>query len=116
MKKELNIAEILKDKPVNTKLYSALHDDVYFLYTFSGGNVMVATHGINTSFFGNAHYLYYKEGEPLLFPSKEMRDWSKFSWKKGDVLVSNDGRSEVIFIKWYDTTYTSFYAKHYLNS
>lgn len=116
MEKELNIAEILKDKPVNTKLYSALHDDVYFLYTFARGSVMVATHGTNISFFGNAHYLYYKEGEPLLFPSKEMRDWSKFSWKKGDVLVSNDGGTEIIFNKWYDDTYTSFYGKHYLNS
>ena len=45
-----------------------------------------------------------------------MRDWSKFQWKKGDVLVSNDGGTEVIFDKWYDDTYTNFYSKHYLNS
>lgn len=45
-----------------------------------------------------------------------MRDWSKFAWKKGDVLVSNDGGTEVIFDKWYDDTYTNFYSKHYLNS
>lgn len=43
-------------------------------------------------------------------------DWSKFAWKKGDVLVSNDGGTEVIFNKWYDDTYTNFYSKHYLNS
>ena len=36
--------------------------------------------------------------------------------KKGDVLVSNEGGTEVIFDKWYDDTYTSFYCKHYLNS
>jgi hypothetical protein len=45
-----------------------------------------------------------------------MADWSKFAWKKGDILVSNDGGTEVIFDKWYDETYTSFYCKHYLNS
>lgn len=45
-----------------------------------------------------------------------MRDWSKFAWQNGDVLISNDGGTEVIFDKWYDDTYTSFYCKHYLNS
>lgn len=58
----------------------------------------------------------YDDGECIVFPSKEMRDWSKFAWKKGDVLVSNDGGTEVIFDKWYDDTYTNFYSKHYLNS
>lgn len=45
-----------------------------------------------------------------------MRDWSKYAWKRGDVLVSDDGCIEVIFDKWYDDTYTSFYGKHYLDS
>lgn len=58
----------------------------------------------------------YDGGECIIFPSKEMRDWDKFSWKKGDVLVSNDGGTEVIFDKWYDDTYTNFYGRHYLNS
>lgn len=35
---------------------------------------------------------------------------------KGDVLISNDAGTEVIFDKWYDDTYTNFYGKHYLNS
>lgn len=43
--------------------------------------------------FGNM----YDGGECIIFPSKEMRDWSKFSWQKGDVLISNDGGTEVIF-------------------
>lgn len=60
--------------------------------------------------------IMYDGGECIIFPSKEMRDWSKFSWKKGDILISNDGSTEVIFDKWYDDTYTSFYCKHYLNS
>ena len=30
METEINIVEILKDKPVNTKLYSPLYGDVYF--------------------------------------------------------------------------------------
>ena len=58
----------------------------------------------------------YIDGDCLLYPSKEMRDWSRFAWKKGDILISSDGGTEVIFDKWYDDTYTSFYCKHYLNS
>lgn len=45
-----------------------------------------------------------------------MRDWRKFAWKKGDVLVSNDYGKEVIFYDWYDDTYTNFYGKHLLYS
>ena len=45
-----------------------------------------------------------------------MQDWSKFAWKKGDVLISNDYGTEVIFDKWYDDTYTNFYGKHHLDS
>lgn len=39
----------------------------------------------------------FEDGMVILVPSKEMRDWEKFSWKKGDMLVSNDGGTEVIF-------------------
>ena len=52
----------------------------------------------------------------MIFPSKEMRDWNKFSWKRGDVLVSNDGKIEVIFEKFNSDTYQSFTGKHQLDS
>lgn len=55
----------------------------------------------------------YKEGEVLLFPSKEMRDWSKF-FKKGDVLVHRDSDIHVIFEGFKDNRYTRFKSKHYL--
>lgn len=55
----------------------------------------------------------YKEGEILLFPSKEMRDWSKF-FKKGDVLVSKDREVHIIFEKFEDDAFTKFRGKHYL--
>lgn len=45
-----------------------------------------------------------------------MRDWRKFLWKKGDVLVSNYSGTKVIFDEWCDDSYTSFNAKHYLDS
>ena len=121
MEQKLNIAEILKNKPRGTKLYSMIHGkcsfeavtDEIFKINFCTSKFGLTQSGECTLIkFGNM----YDGGECIIFPSKEMRDWSKFSWKKGDVLISSDGSIEVIFDKWYDDTYTSFYCKHYLNS
>ena len=114
MEQKLNIAEILKDKPVGLKLYSStfgyisfngIYKDKVYFYSEDTNVHSVKPNG-----------KMYDGGECIIFPSKEMRDWEKFSWKKGDVLISSDGSIEVIFDKWYDDTYTSFYCKHYLNS
>lgn len=121
MEQKLNIAEILKNKPRGTKLYSMIHGkcsseavtDEIFKINFCTSKFGLAQSGECTLIkFGNM----YDGGECIIFPSKEMRDWSKFQWEKGDVLISNDGGTEVIFDEWYDDTYTSFYCKHYLNS
>lgn len=114
MEEKINIAKILKDKPVNTKLYSPLYGDVYFSYIGVRNNICVLHHRFTLSdFFYNGRYTAYKESEIMLFPSKEMRDWSKFAWKKGDVLVSEDN-VHIIFEKFEDDTYTRFKGKHYL--
>lgn len=59
--------------------------------------------------FGNM----FDDGECIIFPSKEMQDWSKFAWKKGDVLVSNDGKERVIFVKFQDNRYMRFFGKFF---
>lgn len=115
MTEKIDIAEILKDKPANTKLYSPLFGEVYFSHV-GGGNIAVEHHGGISLFFSSGRFFDYDESEPLLFPSKEMRDWRKFAWKKGDVLVSNDGKLEVIFEKFGSDTYQSFIGKHHLDS
>ena len=53
------------------------------------------------------------DGLQILLPSKEMRDWSKFAWKKGDILVSKDN-VHIIFEKFEDDAYTRFKGKYYL--
>lgn len=112
MEKEINIAEILKDKPVNTKLYSLIFGDVYL--SFIGADfVTVKHHGTSADYQLNAKLYDYDEAEPSLFPSKSMRDWSKFAWKKGDVLICKDN-TQIIFEKFEDNTYTRFKGKHYL--
>lgn len=54
------------------------------------------------------------DGLQILFPSKEMRDWGKFAWKKGDVLVHKDGDVHIMFERFIDDTYCSFVGKYYL--
>ena len=116
MEKELNIAAILKEKPKGTKLWSPIFGECTFDEISCNNSCL----GVDTNkrvpevFYANGKY--DENGECTIFPSKEMRDWSKFAWKKGDVLVSNDGGTEVIFDKWYNDTYTSFYGKHCLDS
>ena len=121
MENKINIAEILKDKPQGTKLYSSACGKCN-LVSVDDKSFKISFYNSKFGFMnGGEGYLdkngkLYDDGECIIFPSKEMRDWSKFAWKKGDVLVSNDGGTEVIFDKWYDDTYTNFYSKHYLNS
>lgn len=111
MKIKINIADILKDKPVGLKFYS----NTFGYISFNG------VHKDKIYFFSedtNAHSVkpngkMYDGGECIIFPSKEMRDWEKFSWKKGDILVNEDN-VHIIFEKFEDDTYTRFKGKHYL--
>lgn len=113
---KINIAEILKDKPKGIRLYSPIFGECAFSFVREETDeICVKKHNGEKAFF-NSKGLYNILGECLLFPSKEMRDWRKFAWKKGDVLISNDYGTEVIFYNWYDDTYTNFYGKHRLDS
>ena len=108
METKIDIAAILKDKPKNTKLYSPLFGYVYFLGVEYG--IIKVTHcGKLVIFFGDGRYYNYPESEPLLFPSKEMRDWSKFAWERGDALI-NDAGYKIFFDKWENDNYTRFFG------
>ena len=115
METKLNIAEILKDKPKGTKLHSPLFGKCTFLNIYDS-QIYISHHtDIVSSFYSNGTYFEFSEAEPLLFPSKEMHDWSKFTWKKGDVLVSKGRRTlHVIFEGFNDDTYTTFKGKHFI--
>ena len=107
METKINIAEILKDKLENTKLYSPLFGDVDFYYV--GNDLIKVKHhgGRIVTLFDNGRYYNYPESELSLFPSKEMQDWSKFAWKKGDVLINSCG-FQCIFKEWASDDYTKF--------
>ena len=113
MEEKINIAKILNGKPVNTKLWSPLFGDVYTSSICSEDTIIVVNHHAkSSSFYNNGKYFDHAEAEPLLFPSKEMRDWSKF-FKKGDVLICYEGKKPyyTIFDGFEDNTYRAFKGK-----
>lgn len=114
MEKELNIAAILKDKPQNTRLWSPIFGDVYLKDVTDVNNNMIRIthHGVDNIFMNNGKV--WADGDVCLFPSSWMNDWQKFAWKKGDVLVSNDGKREVLFKTWENDSYTKFVGLHCL--
>lgn len=118
MEEKINIVEILKNKPEGISLYSSVFGGC--VYRGNCDNCIEVVTNNCYYFNEKVHYITNgvnsENGECLLFPSNEMRDWSKFSWKRGDILVSNDGKSHVIFNKWDSDNYDSFYGKHYLNN
>lgn len=114
METKINIAEILKYKPKGTKLYAYAFGELSFDGVDSKNDEIIYTKNkVNTSWSFYNDGKYSKYGEPILVPSKEMRDWRKFDWKKGDALVSKDN-VHIIFEKFEDDAYTRFKGKHYI--
>ena len=82
---KINIAEILKDCPKGTKLYSPIFGNVSFEKLID--NVVYPIHVVGQ----NSRQIYFSEyglyiaddscsdAECQLFPSREVRDWNKFS-------------------------------------
>ena len=83
-----NIAEILKDRPKGTRLYSTTFgilrlievrcygsDEIIFLKTEDGKIITYLGDGKQSP----------KE-EVTLYPSERIHDWKIFTWKKGDIL------------------------------
>lgn len=122
MKEKINIAGILKDEPQGTKLYDWLHNIDVELDTISTTDtetVVWCTNETNNNTTCHRGYSEfgtergYPDGLQILFPSKKMRDWRKFNWKKGDVLVNDDGSVHIIFEEFEDDAYTMFSGKYY---
>lgn len=96
---KLNIAELLKDCPKGTKLYTPLLGECELkgiiqseIFVEQGKRVL----GFNK--YGN--YWDVEDSECILFPSKDNRDWSTFQrpFKDGDIVVADDGVLTQMFI------------------
>lgn len=81
MNENLDLVEILKDCPVGTKLYSTIHGEVVFncvRYHDIDYPIGVSYIGDETGYTRDGRLDKRYDGECILFPSKDQRDWSKF--------------------------------------
>lgn len=115
--KDIDIYEILKDEERGTELYTPKCGRVWHSGMANDKDCAKAIWTEDEA--GREHFFdkngkIYKEGEVLLFPSKEMRDWNKF-FKKGDVLefAGDKGvQGTCTFEKFEDETKTRFIGRY----
>lgn len=124
MEVKINVAEILKDKPQGIKLYDLLRNIDVELDKVNTTNVGTYIECTSTNEVGSTLMFDYSklgtekcwlDGLQILLPSKDMRDWAKFSWKKGDVLKNTAYEESVIFDGFLNDDYTYFKGKHPLD-
>lgn len=108
MNENINLTKILKDCPRDWKLYSSIWGEVRFKNIIESKSPIVVelSDASHQSFMANGKFLDYPNSECCLFPSKDQRDWNKFTapWYKKErfnpktlkpfdkVLVRNDYR------------------------
>ena len=89
MNEKIDLTKILKDCPQGTKLYSSIFGQVEFQYIKLDSDsvypiVIKLKNGVTESIAPNGNIFNYYDGECTLFPSKEQKDWGKFTapWYK----------------------------------
>ena len=88
MNESIDLTKILKDCPKGTKFYSILYGEVEFDKIKKESEypiVIITKHGNNSDIKSDGRYYgEYDDGECTLFPSKDQRDWNKFTapWYK----------------------------------
>ena len=124
MNEHIDLTKILKDCPKDTKLYCSLYGEVLFEGIITGKCnhfIEVYVKVLNSLIMFTYNGRYFSNGECVLFPSKEQRDWNKFTapWYKKDkfdpstlkpfdkvlVQISRDDIWSVDFFSYYNDEY-----------
>ena len=112
METKINIAKILKNKPEGTKLWTDMFGSVTLYFVTDACDAFQVKHHNKEPWFDEDGKLY-EEGVLCIYPSKSMRDWSKFAWEKGDVLIRTNSEYCIgIFDEWTSDDYSTFSAKY----
>lgn len=113
MENKINIAEILRDMPKGTKLYSPLfgkcecidvdHSEYPIIIKAQRTDGTVAK-----GFMKDGRYFdWFEDAECLLFPSAKMRCWDKF-FRRGDIVYNLYSKMYAVFECWAKDDYTEF--------
>lgn len=86
MNENINLTQILKDCPKGTRLYTPLAGKVYLVDIKDKNEYQITVEdkdfkGLSFDYKGRC-FREFKDGECLLFPAIDQRDWSKFKVEK----------------------------------
>ena len=110
MNENIDLTKILKDCPEGTKLYSTIFGDATFCYIDESDEYpikLTAKGGCNCSVSADGKHFVEFDAECTLFPSKDQRDWSKFSapwYKKGRFDPKTLKAFDRVLVRNYKTT------------
>ena len=99
--KKINVAELLKDCPNGTELYSPLCGRCVFDRLNMGTIICKKQNTQEITFTSEGYYMIpvFDNCECVLFPSKDQRDWSKFQrpFKDGDIVVTKTSHNFIFY-------------------
>lgn len=108
---EINVSKIIGAFPIGTQVYSPAYGGCVFKGLEENGlvNLKAILSGVDITL--SEDDIHAEGGELMVYPSREMRDWDKLDWKKGDVLryayIGN-----CVFEGWANEQYTEFYGRY----
>lgn len=106
----MDIAEILKHCPKGIKLYSPTWGNVKLIEVTSAKVIKIKVWNFTEELTSDGRYS--DNGECVIFPSKDQRDWGKFRlpFKAGDIVMTIDKLTPFIFKEYIDDTYAHCYC------
>ena len=116
MNKKIDLTKILKDCPKGFKLYSTIYGEVKFRHiVFSAYPIIIENdNGVFSVTKHGMHMIEYEDkAECILFPSKEQRDWSKFTapWYKKEKFDPKTLKPfDKVLVKISNESYNTWYA------
>ena len=131
MNENIDLTKILKNCPKGWKFYSSVYGDVEFnnINIYYAYPIVIKINEAKKGVTSEGKLLKDYDGECTLFPSKEQRDWSKFtaSWYKKekfdpktlkpfDKVLVRDSRNATWFCKSFSHIGLSKFYKYATNS
>lgn len=108
---KINISKIISAYPIGTQVYSPAYGYCVFKGLAENGLVNLKAILSGEEITLTEDDIIAEGGELMVYPSREMRDWEKFAWKKGDVLTDNIS-TICMFEGWANEQYTEFYGRY----